>query len=161
MPLLKLVKTKKGFTLIELLVVLTIISLMVAVGITSWTNAKVKSRDNKRKADLKTIQQALEAYFQATGNYPNAGITWLEAYASSGGSPTWLPQLAPGYISAVPHDPNNVTYVYLYCVVPNHMRYALAAILENTSDPDRNTSSVPECPNSGAWAAFNYWVTNP
>ena len=70
----KILNTKyckaKGFTLIELLVVMTIIAILIAAVSASFTNAQIKGRDGKRKADLKAVQQALEVYMQTNGVYP-------------------------------------------------------------------------------------------
>src|SRR3990167_6962536 len=69
-PLTINIKVKQGFTLIELLVVISIIAILVAAATASWTNAQQKSRDGKRKSDLKSIQQSLELYLQDNGTYP-------------------------------------------------------------------------------------------
>lgn len=69
---------KQGFSLLELLVVIGIISLLLSVAISSYSTAQKKTRDAKRQADLKTIQQAAEQYYSICGfSYPNfnAGVT--------------------------------------------------------------------------------------
>src|SRR3989344_1659457 len=63
-------QSNNGFSLIELLVVIAIIGILLAAATISWTNAQQKGRDGKRKADLKSIQQALELYFAQNGYYP-------------------------------------------------------------------------------------------
>lgn len=80
--------TKKGFTLIELLVVIAIIGILSSVVLASLNSAREKSRDAKRVSDVKQIQLALELYFDAKGEYPDA-----------------LSKLAPAYIPQVPKDP--------------------------------------------------------
>lgn len=60
----------KGFTLIELLVVIAIIGLLSTLAVVSFGNARQKSRDTKRLADIKTIQTALELYFGDNDKYP-------------------------------------------------------------------------------------------
>ena len=63
-------KSKKSFTLIELLVVISIIAILVAVAIVSYSNIQMKGRDAKRKANLATVQQALEQFYADNGAYP-------------------------------------------------------------------------------------------
>src|SRR3989344_8208732 len=58
-----------GFTLIELLVVIAIIGILIAAATVSYTKPHQKARDNRRKSDLKSVQQALELYFQQNGKY--------------------------------------------------------------------------------------------
>ena len=61
-------KTKKAFSLLELLVTVGIISILLAIGLTSYSTVQKKSRDAKRRGDLKTLQQAQEQYYSSCGN---------------------------------------------------------------------------------------------
>lgn len=95
--------TKRGFTLIELLVVIAIIGLLASVVIASLNSARQKGRDARRIADIKSIQLALELFYDANGKYPTSA-----QYTTSGAG-----NLAPSYIAAVPQDPTTgADYVY-------------------------------------------------
>lgn len=61
---------QKGFTLIELLVVIAIIGLLSTLAVVSLNNARAKSRDSKRVADVKQMQTALEMYYNECNGYP-------------------------------------------------------------------------------------------
>ncbi|MFH1822191.1 MAG: type II secretion system protein [Patescibacteria group bacterium] len=63
-------KKHKGFTLIELLVVIAIIGLLSTLAVVALNNARQKSRDARRIADIKQIVTALELYFNDTNLYP-------------------------------------------------------------------------------------------
>ena len=63
-------KRKKAFTLVELLVVIGIIGILTAILTFSFLQAQKRSRDTKRKSDLKTLQVAFEAYKTQQGKYP-------------------------------------------------------------------------------------------
>lgn len=63
-------KNKKGFTLIELLVVIAIVGLLSTVVMASLNKARAKSRDSRKMADFRQIQNALEQYFDTNGYYP-------------------------------------------------------------------------------------------
>ncbi|HPS40706.1 MAG TPA: hypothetical protein PLQ50_01720, partial [Candidatus Woesebacteria bacterium] len=66
-----------AFTMIELLVATTIIILLTTIGLVSFRQASVSSRNAKRKADLETMRQALTLYKQDNNYYaPSSSITF-------------------------------------------------------------------------------------
>jgi prepilin-type N-terminal cleavage/methylation domain-containing protein len=70
----KILSQKNAFTLLELIVVIGIIGILVALGASSYSTVQKKSRDAKRKGDLKAIQNAFEQYYSICGNtYPTPG----------------------------------------------------------------------------------------
>ena len=89
-------KKKSGFTLIELLVVATIIIVLAAIGLVSFSNAGKSARNSKRKSDLETVRQALVLYKSDNGEYPSRNYSAM------------IVTLANGYISSpTPLDPKN------------------------------------------------------
>ena len=59
-----------GFTLLELLVVVSIIGILIAVSTAAFSTAQRKSRDAKRRGDVKSMQNAFEQYVaQNDGSY--------------------------------------------------------------------------------------------
>lgn len=63
----------EGFTLLEMLVVLGIIAIILSVLTVSFSTAQKKSRDAKRKSDVKSLQNALEQYYSACSyTYPTS-----------------------------------------------------------------------------------------
>lgn len=67
-------KISKGFTLLEMLVVIGIISVLVSMGIASYSTAQKKARDAKRQSNLKSFQSALEQCY-SVNNYTYPTIT--------------------------------------------------------------------------------------
>lgn len=92
---------KRGFTLIELLVVIAIIGILASIVIVGVGGVRERARDTKRKADLKTIQTALENYYSKEKHYP---ITTLDGLAlESGGYWDGRPaELAKNTVNADP-----------------------------------------------------------
>jgi len=55
-------KTIRGFTLIELLVVISLIGLLAALALVSYTGTQKQARDTQRKSDLRQYQNSLEIF---------------------------------------------------------------------------------------------------
>src|SRR3989344_2766478 len=172
-----------GFTLIELLVVIAIIGILIAAATVSYTKAQQKARDNRRKSDLKSVQQALELYFQQNGKYPSlvadvsswrircnvnldtSNKNWGEEFScDENGRATDPPKEI--YIQHLPKDPvgssvfnfsGQSQYVYFASTstTASINSYQLWAQLENTNDPDLSSLSCMP------FAPYNYCVNNP
>jgi len=74
--------SKKGFTLIELLVVITIIGILAAIALPNYIKAKDKAKEVEAKANLHSIQIAVERYQTDHHEYP--------PYLLGGDSDGWL-----------------------------------------------------------------------
>lgn len=95
---------KKGFTLLEMLIVLGIIAVILSVLSVSFATTQKKSRDAKRKGDIKALQSGLEQYY-ATCDY-----TYPVDIASG-----IICGASPAIISIIPVDPKTgVVYSYTY-----------------------------------------------
>jgi prepilin-type N-terminal cleavage/methylation domain-containing protein len=124
-----------GFTLIELLVVIAIIGLLASVVLVSLGSARIKSRDVKRKADLRQLSTAIQLYYDTNTAFPNDDTNGLGDW-----DPAYKAQLAP-FIAKPPIDPLPGRYYGSYRMTwaPDtncNGRYVLWAYLESTSDPD-------------------------
>jgi prepilin-type N-terminal cleavage/methylation domain-containing protein len=102
-----------GFTLIELLVVAAIIALLAMLGFFAIGNIKAKSRDVRRVADIKSIQEGLLMYYDNHQLYPI-----YDGYLS-GSDDMSTALVNDGVIRTVPIDPLNkvvgeTTYKYYY-----------------------------------------------
>ncbi len=133
----------RGFTLIELLVVIAIIGMLASIVLASLGSARVKARDARRIADMRSIRNALELYNDSNNAYPpNGAWTCSTDAAVWGGLQT---ALAP-YIASLPKDPLNnalgpwVTGNYSYCYgrhATNVNEYDLVAQFEDQNNPNR------------------------
>lgn len=84
---------RRGFTLIELLAVVSIIAILSAIGLATFSGSQKRARDARRMADLETVRSALELY---RADNPTIGYPAV-AYGA-------LP-LTPSYLSQLPDDP--------------------------------------------------------
>jgi len=115
---------QKGFTLIELLVIISIIGLLAAVVLVAMNSARIKSRDARRRADLRQMATALALDYDKNGSYTQPeNCTSDNSFAGCDGNGTgnWgansdLQKLvAEGFLARLPIDPrNNATYKYTY-----------------------------------------------
>lgn len=165
---------KSGFTLIELLVVITIIGILAALATVSYTNAQQKGRDGKRKADLKAVQQALELYYQTAGWYPDASSGNIrcnirQGYnAQTGTTIYWTGGafscrdknlIVQTFLQSMPSDPKYQSTTGYYYTSSDQNHYALYTCLENTNDPDKDSSTSTVWGTSCSTAS--YTVKNP
>ncbi|MES2087850.1 MAG: prepilin-type N-terminal cleavage/methylation domain-containing protein [Patescibacteria group bacterium] len=118
-----------GFTLIELLVVIAIVGILSSVVLMNLNGARARSRDVKRIADVKSLQLALELYFDNNRSYP-ATLSVLTA--------------APTYISPVPTPPEGGSYVYRPITIGGTCNsYHLGAVLEQSTSAELLTDADP------------------
>jgi len=132
-------KKQKGFTLIELLVVIAIIGLLSTLAVVALNNARQKSRDARRVADIKQIQTAFELYYNDVGDYPGtpAAAVCGAAAGDTGGcvlsETNGIAATGAGttYMNKIPLDPDNSThYNYTY---DGSNTYSLDYTLEGTT----------------------------
>ncbi len=57
-------RDQRGFTLIELLVVITVLGILAAIVSISLLGVTSKARENAKRAELQTVQQAFDAMLQ-------------------------------------------------------------------------------------------------
>ena len=137
--------SRKGFTIIELLVVVAIIALLASAVIALFSSARARSRDAKREADIKTLQNALALYSTNTRIYPNptpgAGICLTGSEAIS----TAL--INAGAISAIPLDPQqscgsgglpDATNPHYHYTSTDGSTYTITYYLETDSIPGKS-----------------------
>lgn len=130
-------KRKSGFTLLELLVTATIMAVLTAIAITSYSSINKRSRDTKRRSDIEQIRSALEMYRAGNGYYPPVESELITTYL-----PLW------------PSDPiSSQTYIYTPTDQSggNYYGYCLSALLESSDPSDTCTPSTGN----------NYGVKNP
>lgn len=137
-------KSACGFTLIELLISISIIAVLSAIGMVTYSVVLKQGRDSKRQSDLRSVQSVLEQYYADKFSYPRVGSS-----CSSGtltfGCVLKDPTGSKTYINTVPNDSNIATpYAYIpfksdgtLCNVVGNIctTYCLYARLENPPSP--------------------------
>lgn len=143
--LLSRLKSQKGFTLLELLIVISIIGILATLVVVNLGGARGSARDAQRMSDLKTIQTALEAYFNDYGCYPAGNsqdclnrVDWNSSVTSNSEQWSTLESaLVPRYLAQVPEDPANTQdFYYEYGNVGrvSNIGYDLIARLETNHE---------------------------
>ena len=82
---MKTQKIQSAFTLVELLVVISIIGILAALSLVSFTTSQRQARDAQRKSDLRQYSTALEGYATRTN-----GLYVAETDSTGAGASTTL-----------------------------------------------------------------------
>ncbi len=145
------IKTNRAFTLIELLIVIGVIGILATVVVVNLSQAKSKSRDAERKADLASISRALESHYSSNGTYVVAGT------GSGGSGNGWFSYQGGAYTTSVAQglvnlghfptplvDPSGNTSGYsdtgaAYMIRATATGYTLWTSLENPTTQDTDT----------------------
>lgn len=105
-------RRRNGFTLVELMVVIVIIGLLATVVVINVLPAQEQGRIGKARADIATLEQALEQFAIDIGRLP----TSEEGLGALTDAPRGLRQpekyRSGGYIRRLPDDPWGAPYRY-------------------------------------------------
>ena len=141
-------RDESGFTLLELLVVIVIIGVLAGVVMVSVSNARSKSRDAKRAADIRQTITALDQFLIQHGTYPTGtasiavGGTAMDNPNTFNGSEE---SFVPNYLPMIPSSPKPADgscasdvqrggNAYWYEASPDGLLYSLTFCLgRNTS----------------------------
>lgn len=96
--------SEAGFTLVELMVVIVIIGLLATVVLINVLPSQDKAMVTKARADIATLDQAMEMYRLDNFNYPSGG-DGLQALASPPANAQAGRYRPGGYIKNLPKDP--------------------------------------------------------
>jgi general secretion pathway protein G len=96
---------EEGFTLVELMVVIVILGLLATVVMINVLPSQEKAMATKARADIATLEQAMEMYRLDNLSYPSGG-SGLQALVGPPAGLTQPGRYRPGgYIKSLPNDP--------------------------------------------------------
>ncbi len=138
----KLVNNPQGFTLVELLVVISIIAILSIIGITLFSGVQKNARDARRKADIQSIQKALEAHYNDTACSAVAATPYCAVTAANAAV-----LFATGSVPINP-SPGGATYTAPQAAASI---YTLCATLENQTGNYTDNGTTPNATNTGGF----------
>lgn len=147
----------------ELMIVIVILGVLVALGLASFTSSQRRSRDSRRKSDLRQTGLALETYIGDKGEYPrdqSGGIKGCGATILCIWGEEWKDSNNTVYMATMPEDPSAGR---TYCYDSNGKQYQIYARLENGEDRDILSSiASSDCSGSSACGdgACNYGISS-
>ncbi len=154
----------------ELIVAMAILAIITGSLLGTYTSSQKKSRDGRRKSDLKQLQNALEAFASDhRGLYPSAVSNTVGACPApvdrslTGSSCEWGAgefKMTDGalYMKQMVKDPGTVDYYY--AAAADNTSYQLYACLENTQDPGYNEYTSITCTGCPSSNHCNYGLSS-
>jgi len=82
-------RQERGFTLIEALIVITLIVVLASIGMATYTNSVLRSREAVLKEDLFRMRDAIDQYYADKNKYPQSLADLV----------------TDGYLRQIPKDP--------------------------------------------------------
>lgn len=141
-------RENKGFTLFELLISISIIGILTALAVVSFSSAQKKARDVRRLEDMKALQNAAEQYYSMIGTYVYPATTDVSAWTVNG----------QALLQAFPKDPKGTGYTgYTYNPAVAFDSYCACAAVEDFKNG--NSDSV-NCEFQGVNSDLYYCVKN-
>lgn len=124
----------KGFTLLELLVVISIVAVLVSLMTVAFSTVQARSRDTRRKEEIKAMQDALEQYYTNNSFVYPANVTVCQTAITS------------NLKSSLPSDPKTGSAYNMACSTTS---YCLCAQLEKTGAGNANVTDCSAFLESG------------
>ena len=140
----------KGITLIELLIVISILGIMSVSGAGLYKASLERSKDARRKADIGTIQKALELYYNDYGQYP-----------ASTASSDLCADVNHCFLKNTPTDPGAAVYYYLRGNVSGtNQSYQLYSKLDRSDDNGVGSNQAGYSANCGGTCKYGVSSAN-
>lgn len=134
--------------------VIAIIGVLASIVTISSLEAGKQSRDEKRQADIRSLQGAVELYKNKYGRYPvgcNGADNWSGQvgtdFACGGSDGQYIVGLAPEFISVLPLDPKpgSGEYGYAYVTNSNGSVYKIISMNSVESGPVTDAHKFASC----------------
>lgn len=141
---------QSGFTYIELLIVIISLGILFSIAISSYSNVRQRSLDQRRQSDMEEIRSALEQYRSVNTAYPTpAGVQGMTFGTGS------LTDGTSTYMEKIPQDPQHPVRQYHYTTSGDD--YTLST--ELSSPKPTVCQAAPggdSCGQSGSGVGCNY-----
>lgn len=102
-------KQKRGYTIVEISVVIVIIGILITMIFVAFNKIQAQARDSKRVADVRTMADQINKYFDLNGEYPPVSDASIVSLSSSGlNDPTdvagwnYTRNMTTGYCGMIP-----------------------------------------------------------
>ena len=113
---------KKGFTIIELIIVISVLIILIGIVIPRMKGAQQAGNIVKAKAELQTLQAAIESYYNTNGTYPACGGGCVIPCQ------TFFNGATPQMVSSTLYDPFGGTTTTEYKLITNGTYYVFASV---------------------------------
>lgn len=121
-------QARRGFTLIELLIVMSIVGLLLTLAVPRYFHSIDTARETVSAANLVTLRDAIDKFFQDTASYPDSLEELVEKR----------------YLRAIPLDPLTRSAATWVIVAPPDATAGRVYDVRGASGSDRTAATVQQ-----------------
>lgn len=132
---LRIPARRNAFSLVELIVVITILGILSAIGLVSYSASLLGARDAARVADVDQLKMSLKSEKQKTGAYPKPGDAFVIVNSGSANVAAYQgffnSNVAINDLAKYPADPLTKTS-YSYSTTKNRQSFQIGTVVEDS-----------------------------
>ena len=130
---LQRLKSQSGFTIIELFVILTVVIILLAIVVATYSGISKRERDIERKNDIELLRSVFDTYYAKYNSYPSL---------QQANDANFRKTSFKDFDNQKLRDPSNKSKSYELVAKPQPNSYAYSVTTNDAKDCDNKTAAT-------------------